>query len=74
MCFVTVILDGVIFGKVEDMIFVFLALIISIFVPKILLFMRNGGSIFEYKIFDAMVVKSKDKFINILPNSLKERE
>lgn len=36
--------------------------------------MRNGGSIFEYKIFDAMVVKSKDKFINILPNSLKERE
>ncbi|WP_297576406.1 hypothetical protein [uncultured Campylobacter sp.] len=57
----------------KKMFFIFSGLLFCIFMPKILFHLKNGGSIFEYKIFDAIVVSDGDKFVNILPNNKKER-
>ncbi|MCZ6117186.1 hypothetical protein [Campylobacter ureolyticus] len=41
--------------------------------PKFLLYLKNGGLIFKYKLFDAVVISDENTFINILPNDEMER-
>ncbi|CZE48291.1 Uncharacterised protein [Campylobacter geochelonis] len=71
--FFCMILNGIIFYTVSQTILLLFMLFIVFFTPKFILYIYNKGSIFNYKLFDAIVIKSGYKFINILPNSPKER-
>ena len=73
-CFTAVILNAILFGKVKEMFFIFIALFLSLFIPKILLWLYNGERLLNYRFFDAIVVKDNNNFINILPTNLMDRQ
>ncbi|EPH08827.1 hypothetical protein HMPREF9309_01020 [Campylobacter ureolyticus ACS-301-V-Sch3b] len=57
----------------KEMFFILFGFCFCIFMPKFLLYLKNGGLIFKYKLFDAVVISDENTFINILPNDEKER-
>ena len=64
---------SLLFKGLKEMFFIFFGFCFCIFMPKFLLYLKNGGLIFKYKLFDAVVISDENTFINILPNDEMER-
>ncbi len=64
---------SLLFKGLKEMFFILFGFCFCIFMPKFLLYLKNGGLIFKYKLFDAVVISDENTFINILPNDEMER-